>query len=134
MKMDISTIQADANAVGTAVKDEKVTSFVDMLKQKWIDVKTGMGSATKITMVQTTKFLLASLNMLIDFVEELMKSGEKQGPNKKATVLSAFATLYDYTVKDSMPIWMKPLKGSIKGFVIYTVVSLVVDWVVSQRK
>ena len=52
------------------------------------------------------------------------------GPDKKATVLNAVDRLYDYTVKEAMPIWMRPFAAPIKHYIVYVLVSSAIDWMV----
>lgn len=73
-------------------------------------------------------FLLNCLDALVLAIDnELMA-----GADKKATVLDAISTLYDYTVRELLPVWAKPFSGVIKQYVVYVVVSNAIDWLVAK--
>jgi hypothetical protein len=126
--MNISILNVDP--VGEAKDSEQVSGFIDGLKKKWDTVTVALGKRSKISMVYVTKFLLGTLDGLIVFVDGLM--GGESGADKKATVIAAVVVLYDYVVAQALPIWLKPFATSIKTFIIYTVISIAIDWIVSK--
>ena len=54
------------------------------------------------------------------------------GPDKKATVLDAIDRLYDYTVREAMPIWVRPIASPVKQYIVYVLVSNAIDWMVAK--
>ena len=56
----------------------------------------------------------------------------EKGADKKATVLIAIANLFDYVSKEAVPMWLKPFMSGIKQFIVYTVVSILIDWIVAK--
>lgn len=126
--MNISIL--NVNPVGEAKDSEQVSGFINGLKDKWDAVTAALGNSSKISMVYVTKFLLGTLDGLIVFVDGLM--GGENGADKKATVLAAIVVLYDYVVAQALPIWLKPFAKSIKTFIIFTVMSIAIDWIVSK--
>lgn len=122
----------EANPIGVEKQDGAITSFIENLKTQWDEAKIAAVSVGKITMVQVVKYLLICLDGLIVFVDGLMENAG--GADKKATVLAAVAVLYDYVVKETMPIWLKPFASTIKVFIIYTIISIAIDWIVSKYR
>jgi hypothetical protein len=120
-----------ADVVGEAKRIEKVESAVALLKAVW-DSRQQKRSFRLSTsgMSSVTNFLLLSLDMLVKVVDEAVLIG----PDKKATVLDAVDRLYDYTVKEALPIWLIPVAGPIKAYVIHILVSSAIDWVVSKYR
>lgn len=75
-------------------------------------------------------YVIGSVDKLVDCVEGVISGGS----NKKATVMYAVGLLYDYVVKECMPIYLKPFAGKLKKFVIDVIVSNAVDWMVSKYR
>lgn len=111
---------------GDVQKLSVVNDYINKLKLEWDEFKAGLKS--RVNSIHITQFLLRSLDGLILFVESLIGDGA----DKKATVLSAVAVLYDYIIKESFPLWLKPYAFGIKGFIVYTIVSIAIDWIVSK--
>lgn len=126
--MNISILNVDP--VGEAKNSQEMSGFIDGLKKKWDAVKEALGSGSRVSLVYVTKFLLGTLDGLIVFVDGMM--GGENGADKKATVLAAVAVLYDYVVAATIPLWLRPFAKSIKMFIIYTVMSIAIDWIVSK--
>ena len=84
----------------------------------------------KSNLIQVTNFLMQALDELIKIVDDLVD----QGADKKATVLDAIARLYDYVATEAIPIWLKPFAGRVKTYIIYTLMSTAIDWIVDQYK
>lgn len=115
-----------SNPVGVAQNipeiEKKIINYAiawDEQSKKW---------RSKIDFSKITNFLLLAMD---DFIVIL---GEKMipGADKKATVLDAVDKLYEYVIKEAMPIWMKPFAKPIKHFIIYILVSSAIDWVVMK--
>lgn len=126
--MSVSILSVDP--VGEPKNDSTVSSFIDGLKKKWDEFRAGLGKATKVTLVHVTKFLLFSLDGLIVFVDGLMVGG----PDKKATVMTAVSALYDYIIKGNLPLWLLPFSTTVKAFIVGTVISIAIDWIVAKYK
>jgi len=124
--MDVSILNADP--IGTAKSSNILTDFIAEMTTKWEDIKAVIGK--KMTMIQGTKFLLECMDHLVLLAANL----DLSNPDKKATVLAAVSTLYDYVVKEAAPLWMRPIAGLIKNFVIYTLLSVLIDWTWSKYK
>ena len=73
----------------------------------------------KTNLVRVTNFLLFALDEFINVVDDIVDLGE----DKKATVLDAISSLYDYTIREALPIWLKPFAGSVKRYIIFTLIS-----------
>ena len=48
--------------------------------------------------------------------------------------MKAVDFLYDYIVREALPIWMRPFAGKIKEYVINVLVSASIDWIVSKYR
>lgn len=120
-----------ADPVGVPHEIESVERMLEDLKRVWDGQKSkrsfwGVGSG----MGKVTNFLLYSLDGLVTVVNEAVIPG----PDKKATVLYALERLYDYTVREVMPIWLRPIASPIKSYIIHVLVSSAIDWMVMKYK
>jgi len=79
-------------------------------------------------LIEATKFLVDSLDELINFVEGMIADGK----DKKAVVIMITGKLFDYIVVQSFPIWLKPFSGIIKSIVISVIISQMIDFIVSK--
>ena len=122
----------NVNPIGETKDDEKISGFIDGLKERWDEIVASIEGSGRISMVYITKFLLGTLDGLIVFVNTLLHG--ETGPDKKATVMAAIIVLYDHVVAQALPFWLRPFARSIKYFIIYTVVSIAVDWIVSKYR
>ena len=134
--MDLK-LQSLPNDVGTDQDLESVNDAINALAQHWEDFTGSVEKSWwqfwkrgKTTLFSVTKFLLFSLDNLIQFVDDLIKGG----PDKKATVMAAVEKLYDYVIKEAMPIWLKPFSGAIRKFILNVIVSTSIDWIVSKYR
>ena len=59
---------------------------------------------------------------------------DEEGADKKATVLVAVEKLYDYVIREAMPIWLKPFSGLIKKHIIFGLLSPAIDWIVQKYR
>lgn len=125
---------SETNPIGEPKILDEIQIYVNSLAGEWDDIikekATSWWKGTKTSLVQVTKFLLKCLDELIKFVDGLIDSG----PDKKATVLAAISALYDYIIKEAMPIWLKPFAGQIKQIIIYTIISTAIDFIVAKYK
>lgn len=77
-----------------------------------------------------TSFLLYALDELII----IANNTNLLGSDKKATVLSGLERIYDCVVEEALPIWLKPFAKQIKYYVIYILLSIMIDWIVKKYK
>ena len=122
------------NPVGTAIENEHISSFVDSMKALWDSTKEKTSwwkvwREAKISAV--TKFLLKCLDDLIGYVDEIV---DTSGPDKKATVLLAITQIYDYIIKEAMPIWLKPFASVVRSYIIDSLIAASIDWIVEKYR
>lgn len=120
-----------ADPVGKAHTVDAVESMVLDLKRLWDERKSKRslwGSATAVS--RATNFILCALDGLVNAVSD----AAMPGPDKKATVLSAVDRLYEYVVREALPIWLVPIAGPIKSYIVYVLVSSAIDWLVSKYR
>ena len=113
-----------ANEVGKARQVDKIESAVAMLKAVWASQsqrKSIRISASGLSKV--TNFLLLSLDMLVKVADETV-----------LTVLDAVERLYDFAMREALPIWLIPVAGPIKAYIIRVLVSNAIDWVVTKYR
>jgi hypothetical protein len=89
----------------------------------WWDIFCGRSSY----FYKSLNFLISCLDEMIVAVDSLLDNGK----DKKAIILAAISILYDGVVI-ILPIWMKPISGAIKAFIIYTLCSILIDFIVSK--
>lgn len=98
---------------------------IQELAQNWNNQE-GKANLSKIT-----NFLLGSVDILVCTIDDLLD----KGIDKKITVLMGVAKLYDYIISSPLiPLWLKPFLSLIRGYVIYTLISIFIDWMVSKYK
>lgn len=134
----IRLLVENSNPIGKAHEIEVVEDQLNVLANQWdtiIEEEKNKFAwwkpwtwGRKTNLVKLTNFLLVALDEFIKKVDDLVDLGE----DKKATVLDAISRLYDYTVREAMPIWLKPLAGKIKNYIIYTLISTAIDWIVGK--
>lgn len=119
-----------ANPVGAIHKvaeiDEKLVKYTRM----WDEQKATGFWGSKSDRSRLTHFMLVALDDFIVSVAILAIPGA----DKKATVLDAMDKLYEYTVREALPIWLRPFAEPVKRYVIYVLVSFAIDWVVQKYK
>lgn len=120
-----------ADPVGEAHRIDSVELMLEELKRAW-DEQNAKRSfwGGGVSLNKVTSFLLYSLDGVVNAVNEAVIPG----PDKKATVLAAIERLYDYTVREALPIWMRPLAGPIKSYIIHVLISSAIDWMVAKYK
>lgn len=84
----------------------------------------------RANMSKVTNFLLYALDGLMSAANEALIPG----PDKKATVLDAIDRLYEYTVREAMPFWMRPLASPVKSYIVHVLISNAIDWIVLKYK
>ena len=88
-------------------------------------------SEKKANLSQITLFLLGALDQLVNTIDGLLD----KGIDKKATVLAGMDRLYDFVQSSAfVPLWLKPFLSVIKSYVIYVLLSIFIDWMVSKYK
>lgn len=119
----------NANPVGTPQRIEEIENKIVFYCRLWDEQKNKKSFwSTKINMSKVTNFLLFVLDDLVVTASAVSVAG----PDKKATVLGAIDRLYDYTVREAMPIWMRPFAGPIKNYIVYVLISNAIDWIVAK--
>ena len=130
---NLFVLQANPVGVATNFLDEKVT----LLKLQWDQENAERKADSKWWKfwTSTKEGLMASISFLINCLDVLIihaKDLNLEGPDKKATVISAIAIIYDYVVVQAFPIWLKPFSGKIKNIVIYVAISYIIDFLVEK--
>jgi hypothetical protein len=74
-------------------------------------------------------FILSMDQLILKIAEEKIP-----GADKKATVLSTLGTVYDNLIVTACPIWLKPIAILLKTFVLNTICSMIIDWIVDKYK
>ena len=125
-----------ANPVGVPQQVDKIDTYVQIKIDEWKEAK----QENAIRWWQFWKdgtMLHAGVHFITDALDVLIAHAEEavpRGPDKKATVLAAASILYDYVIREAIPIWMRPFAGKIKQIVIYTIMSSTIDWIVSKYR
>jgi len=121
------------NPVGVADQNI-VQKYIEELKAKWatetIDPTIPWWKFWKQAKIthQATLFMLQSLDYLILQLDKVIMDGK----DKKATVLAILSELFDTVIAPTLPTWSKPFVNSIKNYVIYTLLSNMIDLVVEK--
>jgi hypothetical protein len=130
-------IKLEPNPIGTIQKIKQFEEKIADLKQKW-DEQIRFKSkkwidyllCKNVNLTAATNFLLFALDDLVFTIDNLLE----YGPDKKATVLNGLDRLYEYVLKEGTPIWLRPIAAPIKNYVIYTLASNAIDWIVKKYK
>ena len=121
------------NPLGKVLHFDDLQAYLQQLSKEWDEAVANAKAAwpkAKTDIVDVTKFLLKCLDGLIGFIDDLSDNGA----DKKATVLATVSVLYDYIVIGVLPIWLKPFASKVKLFIIYTVVSAAVDFIIEKYR
>jgi len=127
------------NPVGKAQNLDVIENKLAALASQWDEERAAEETASwwevwkwgrKVSLFKVTKFLIVSLDELIHAVDDIIE----KGPDKKATVLNAIDKLYEYVIKEAMPIYLKPFAGKVKDYIVNTLVSTAIDWIVSKYR
>ena len=125
------------NPVGLVYTLSKFEEKVISIKDKWDEELKNNPKIWKkswgikqINLTVATNFILGCLDDLIVTIDGLLQ----YGPDKKATVLNAIDKIYDYVLREGMPIWVRPLAFPIKQYIIYVLISNSIDWISEKYK
>lgn len=132
-------IKEEPNPIGEVYIIDTVEKQIEALQFHWdelnVDVEKSSwwkfwnwGKRTSLTKV--TDFLIKALDDFIHMVDNTLTNG----PDKKATVLDAISRLYDYVIREALPIWLKPFAGRVKNYIINELVSVAIDWIVDKYR
>lgn len=117
----------DTNPVGQVHNLPEFENKILELTENW----QSQPSDKKTNLSQITLFLLGSLDQLVCTIDNLLD----KGIDKKATVLSGMEKLYDFVQSSAfVPFWLKPFLSVIKSYVIYVLLSVFIDWMVSKYR
>lgn len=123
-----------ANPIGDVKVDETIENYVQVVVNEWDQAKVDYPwwkIWKRRSMVAMTKFLLKALDDLVAYVDEVI---DTSGADKKATVLRAIEMIYDYIIREAMPIWMRPFASKVKSIVILDIISPAIDWMVEKYR
>lgn len=123
-------IKETSNPIGTPQKIDSVELILESYMRMWDETKKRKSAWVTFNSSKITNFLMKALDDLIVAVNESNILGE----DKKATVIDATDRLYDYIVKEAIPLWLVPFAGVIKQYIITVLVSNAIDWIVSKYK
>lgn len=126
--------ELEVNPIGTVQYAEEVETRVLALATAWREEnpKPSWWQFWKkgTSLYKATRFIIGAIDEMILLVDSKINKGE----DKKATVLAAISLLYDYVVREAMPIWLKPFAGKIKKLIIEVLVSTAIDWIVTKYR
>ena len=125
-----------ANPVGTPQKLQAVDDYVSGKIKEWLD-----GVAQHPThwwefwkqdasTYKAAQFVIKTVDDLVLLVQEQIPVGA----DKKATVLIALGTIYDFVVTSSLPLWLKPFSKQVRLLLINVVMSEMIDFLVNKYK
>lgn len=118
-----------ANPVGTAQRVEEIEKRIEFYRNLWDSQRNRRSLwVPKVSLSTVTNFLMVALDDLVVTIASFVLPG----PDKKATVLDAIDRLYDYTIREAMPFWMRPIAGPVKSYVIHVLISSAIDWMVAK--
>lgn len=117
----------DINPIGQVHNVPEFENKVLELTANWQSQTTDK----KANLSQITLFLLGALDQLVYTIDGLLD----KGIDKKATVLAGMERLYDFVQSSAfVPLWLKPFLSVIKSYVIYVLLSIFIDWMVSKYR
>jgi len=126
-------VKDTVNPVGNVVVDANLDKFVEAMAAVWDENHESVSwwqFWKRVNFHTVTNFLINCLDDLISyFVEHNIP-----GADKKATVFEVLGNLYDYIIQGMLPIYLRPFSGMVKNFIINTVVSNAIDWIVEKYK
>lgn len=127
-------VKESANPVGRVIENENIDKFIESMKKLWDSNKQQSDwwkPWKKINFTPATDFLLKCLDDLIAYVDQLAFAS---GADKKATVLNAIEKIYDYIVREALPIWLVPFAGVVRAYIIGILISTAIDWIVEKYR
>lgn len=113
------------NPIGKIQSVPEFENKILELSNKWDEKRKNPISLSTISL-----FLLGALDELVLTINDFLDSG----PDKKATVLNGLDRLYEYILKEGIPIWLRPFAAIIKNYVIYSLASSAIDYFVAKYK
>lgn len=139
--MDIKKldVKEEPNPVGEVYIVDTIEEQIEALKGQWDELTADVQSTSwwkvwnwgqKIKLTKVTDFLIKALDDLIHEIDGVLDNGA----DKKATVLDAISRLYDYVIREALPIWLKPFAGRVKDYIINELVSTAIDWIVDKYR
>lgn len=130
-------VKQNLNPIGSIHKldqiEEKISdlcSLWDATNKKPDNWLTKYGLKSKLNLILVTNFLLGALDELVSTIDLLLESG----PDKKATVLNGLDRLYEYIIKEGLPLWARPFAAPLKNYIIYTLASGTIDWMIEKYR
>lgn len=129
--------KSESDPVGFVYTLSKFEEKISFLKSKWDEeiknnpkvCKKSWG-IKKINLTLATNFILGCLDELIVTIDGLLQ----YGPDKKATVLHGIDKIYDYVLREGLPIWIRPFAYPVKQYIIYVLISNSIDWIAEKYK
>jgi hypothetical protein len=127
-------IKENTNPVGKIIPSDSIDQFIESMKYLWDSTQQKSQSWQlwkKVNFIKITNFLLNCLDDLIAYVDTLSFAS---GADKKATVLDAVSRIYDYIVREALPVWLVPFANVIRDYVIQVLISAAIDWIVQKYR
>jgi len=130
----MTTVAPEVNPIGSVQQLDAVEQRVNMLAEKWREdnpkPKWWQFWKKGTTLYRVVKFIINALDELILMVDDMIDNGA----DKKATVVAAVGLLYDYIIREAMPIWLRPFAGKIRKLIIDVLVVTAIDWIVAKYR
>lgn len=132
-------IKEEPNPIGDAYIIDTIEEQVEALKVQWSELTVDIENppwwqfwswGRKVSLSKVTDFLIKALDDLIHKVDGALDNGA----DKKATVLDAISRLYDYVIREALPIWLRPFSAKVKNYIINELVSTAIDWIVGKYR
>jgi len=120
---EVEAVEAHLNAMAATWDEQQATEE----KAPWWKFWKGLGTTQ---VIKVTNFLIKSLDDLIALVDDELQDGA----DKKATVINGISRLYDYVIREALPIWMKPFATPVKNYIIDGLISSAIDWIVDKYR
>ncbi len=108
--------------------DKKIIEAIDEWDANLTTTEVSWILRRKATIIKAVLYIIRWTDVFINLVEGQIENG----PDKKATVIRAIGLIFDYSAKESLPFFLKPFSGYIKKFIVDTVVSGFIDFVVNK--
>jgi hypothetical protein len=130
----MATEVIETNPIGEAQKVNEIEQQIQILATKWQEENPTphwwQFYKKNTALYKVAKFLINALDELILAVDKYIESG----PDKKATVMNAIGLLYDYIIREALPIWAKPFAGKIRSLIIDILIATAIDWIVGKYR
>lgn len=127
--MEIKTLSV--NPVGQVVDLQVIKDYINGIVASW---KNSVADQpwwkfwAGLDLKKATGFFIVSVDNLIDLVENQLQLGA----DKKATVLAALDQIYTTMILGSAPIFLKPVLSLLQNYIVHTLCSMLIDWIVSK--